>query len=142
MAKKSKTQKAKASAARAQKKQEHEVNAVVEAQSAEVEKPEVKESKLPFKKPSSSDSAIKKDSQKTTEAKKNDKKEVAPKKRRFQFLHDVRAELKRVTWPSRQDVLRWSLVVLSALLFFGILVFLLDNYVVTPILVFISGLGA
>lgn len=142
MAKKSKTQKAKASAARAQKKQEQEVSAVAEKQPAEAEKAEAKESRIPFKKPKSSEMAADKDSAKKAEVKKSDKKDAAPKKRRFQFLYDVRAELKRVTWPSRQDVLRWSLVVLGALLFFGILVFLLDNYAVTPILVFISGLGA
>lgn len=50
--------------------------------------------------------------------------------------------MKRVTWPSRQDVLRWSVVVVAALLFFGIYVAVLDNGIITPLLFLISGLGA
>ena len=38
--------------------------------------------------------------------------------------------------------LRWSGVVVVALLFFGIFVALLDNVIITPLLVFISGIGA
>ena len=70
------------------------------------------------------------------------KKEEKPKKVRFQFLQDVRAEMKRVTWPSRTDVLRWSGVVVAALLFFGIYTAVLDNVIVTPALVAITSLGA
>ena len=63
------------------------------------------------------------------------------KKRRFGFLKDVRTELKRVTWPTKQDVLRWSVVVVVALVFFGAYVAVLDNVVITPLLIAISGLG-
>ena len=63
------------------------------------------------------------------------------KKRRFGFLKDVRSELKRVTWPTKQDVLRWSVVVVVALVFFGVYVAVLDNVVITPLLIAISGLG-
>ena len=59
----------------------------------------------------------------------------------LRFLSDVRAEMRRVTWPSRADVLRWAGVVALALLLFGLLVAGLDNLVVTPLLVAISGLG-
>ncbi len=65
-----------------------------------------------------------------------------PKKKRFQFFREVRAEMKRVTWPSRTDVLRWSGVVVVALLFFGVFVALLDNAIITPLLVLVSGIGA
>ena len=71
-------------------------------------------------------------------AKKADEK---PKKKRFQFLRDVKAEMKRVTWPTRTDVLRWSGVVVVALLFFGIFVAILDNAIITPLLVLISGIS-
>ena len=64
-----------------------------------------------------------------------------PKKERFKFLKEVRAEMKRVTWPTKQEVLRWSAVVVVALLFFGIFVYVLDNFVVTPILLGIAGLA-
>ena len=48
----------------------------------------------------------------------------------------------RVTCPTKQEVIRWSLVVVAALLFFGVYVAFLDNAIVTPLLVLISGLGA
>ena len=38
--------------------------------------------------------------------------------------------------------LRWSVVVVAALLFFGIYVAVLDNGIITPLLFLISGLGA
>lgn len=134
MAKKSKTQKAKASAARQQRKAERELEVTnpqpVQAAATEPEK------KGLFKKsadtaPASSDSG--------KPAKKADEK---PKKKRFQFFRDVKAEMKRVTWPTRTDVIRWSGVVVVALLFFGIFVAVLDNAIITPLLVLISGIGA
>ena len=71
-----------------------------------------------------------------------DKKDAKPKKKRFQFFRDVKAEMKRVTWPTKQDVARWSVVVVCALIFFGVYVAVLDNLIATPLLVFVSGLGA
>ena len=50
------------------------------------------------------------------------KRQGKAKKKRFKFFKDVRAEMKRVTWPTRTDVLRWSGVVVVALLFFGVFV--------------------
>ena len=134
MAKKSKTQKAKASAARQQRKAERELEAQnPQATQAVADEPEKKGL---FKKsadaaPASSDSG--------KAAKKADEK---PKKKRFQFFRDVKGELKRVTWPTRTDVLRWSGVVVVALLFFGIFVAVLDNAIITPLLVLVSGIGA
>ena len=89
-----------------------------------------------FKKGSEDKSASSNDTAKSS------KKEDRPKKKRFQFFRDVKSEMKRVTWPTRTDVLRWSGVVVVALLFFGIFVALLDNVIITPLLVFISGIGA
>ncbi len=134
MAKKSKTQKAKASAARQQRKAERsaeEVEPKVEQAVATEEAPK----KGLFKKSAAEET-------KTPEAtvKNAKKEEKKPKKKRFQFFRDVKAEMKRVTWPSRTDVLRWSGVVVVALLFFGIFVALLDNVVITPLLVAISGI--
>ncbi|WP_418864225.1 preprotein translocase subunit SecE, partial [Slackia exigua] len=74
-------------------------------------------------------------------AKKAEKASAKPKKQRFKFLKDVRLELKRVTWPTRQEVIRWTGVVLGALVFFGVFVAVLDA-VIQPIVVAISGLGA
>ena len=127
MAKKSKTQKAKASAARQQRKANRELEE--QSPTPVAEATEEKKGGL-FKKGSEDKSA------------KSSKKEDKPKKKRFQFFRDVKSEMKRVTWPTRTDVLRWSGVVVVALLFFGIFVALLDNVIITPLLVFISGIGA
>lgn len=134
MAKKSKTQRAKASAKRAEKK---EMQALGE-QSSQSEVVEVEEpkSRLPFKRSQASSTASAK-----TEEKPQPKKEAKPAKKRG-FFKEVRSELKRVTWPTRQDVLRWTGVVVVALIFFSVFVFVLDNWVVTPLLVAISSLGA
>ncbi|MEG0376193.1 MAG: preprotein translocase subunit SecE, partial [Raoultibacter sp.] len=69
-------------------------------------------------------------------------KKPEKKAKKPNFLTEVRAEMKRVTWPTKADVLRWSGVVVVALLFFGIYVSVLDNLVVVPALMAISGLGA
>ncbi|MEC4271591.1 preprotein translocase subunit SecE [Adlercreutzia sp. R25] len=134
MAKKSKTQKAKASAARQQRKAERELEGQNPAPVA-AEATEEKKGSL-FKKGSEDKSAS------STDTAKSSKKEEKPKKKRFQFFRDVKSEMKRVTWPTRTDVLRWSGVVVVALLFFGVFVALLDNVIITPLLVFISGIGA
>lgn len=135
MAKKSKTQRAKASANRAAKK-ERAAQEALEAQSAPVEE-EPKKKGFSFGKKSSP--AKKEEAAPQKQPKKAAEK---PKKKRFAFLSDVRSEMRRVTWPTRQDVLQWSGVVVVALLFFGVFVAVLDNWVVTPILLAISSLGA
>lgn len=44
-----------------------------------------------------------------------------------QFLREVRGELKRVSWPSRSEVLSYSLVVLVAVTLLTLYVFGLDQ---------------
>ncbi len=146
MAKKSKTQRAKASAARAERREQ-----VREAESLAVEAKDVAEAdavaeapkrKL-FKRAEKTETPASDKKDKGTAEKKIEKAEKKPeKKRRFGFLKDVRAEMKRVTWPTKQDVFRWSIVVVVALAFFGVYVAALDNVVITPLLVAISGIGA
>lgn len=130
MAKKSKTQKAKASANRAAKKEQR---AQQETTPAVVEEQPKKRFSLK-KKSSEAKAQPAQQPKKTVEKKK--------KKKRFAFLSDVRSELRRVTWPSKQEVLQWSGVVVVALLFFGVFVVVLDDWIVTPILMAISSLGA
>ena len=133
MAKKSKTQRAKASAARQARKAqaaEREANAV----EATVEEA-ASEKKGLFK--SKAKSADAKPAKKAEE-----KKAAKPKKQRFKFLREVKAELKRVTWPTRPEVLRWTGVVVAALVFFGVFVAVLDNLIITPLMVALSGIGA
>lgn len=134
MAKKSKTQRAKASAARQARKELARLEA--EEPKPIVEQP-VEEKTSKVKGLFSS----KQDKQEVQQTKVKAKSEPV-KKKRFQFFRDIRAELKRVTWPTRKDVLQWSGVVVGALLFFGVFVALLDNAIITPLLVGISSLGA
>jgi preprotein translocase subunit SecE len=42
------------------------------------------------------------------------------------FLSEVRNELKRVTWPSRNEVYATTVVVILTSLFFGLYLFVLD----------------
>lgn len=121
MAKKSKTQRAKASANRQAKKAQA---AALEAQGISAE-----------------EAAKKTEAEKQQTKKAAQKKAEKPKKKRFKFLREVKAELKRVTWPTRVEVLRWTGVVVAALVFFGVFVAVLDNLIVTPLIVALSGLG-
>ena len=56
------------------------------------------------------------------------------------YLKSVRTEMKRVVWPTRNEVARMSLVVIIALVFFGVLIYIVDS-AVTPLLYAISGIG-
>ncbi len=47
-------------------------------------------------------------------------------KRLGNFLKDVRAELKKVTWPSRNEVTSTTVVVIAATIFFGFYLFFMD----------------
>jgi preprotein translocase SecE subunit len=44
-----------------------------------------------------------------------------------QFLHDVRAELKRVSWPSAVHVKNTTIITLIAVAFFAVYLFLVDK---------------
>ncbi len=43
-----------------------------------------------------------------------------------EFLHDVRVEMKQVTWPSREDVYATTWVVVATVAFFGFFLWLVD----------------
>lgn len=73
-------------------------------------------------------------------AKPKKKKENGRKGGPFAFMRECASELRRVTWPTRSETLKWSAVVIAALAFFGVFVMLLDNFVVTPLLYAVSGL--
>jgi preprotein translocase subunit SecE len=51
-----------------------------------------------------------------------------------QFLHDVRAEMKRVSWPTLVHVQNTTIITLIAVVFFAIYLFLVDlgmTYLIT-----------
>ncbi len=60
--------------------------------------------------------------------------------RRFiPFLREVRAELKKVTWPSKNEVYSTTIVVIFATIFFGFYLFFMDvvfSWVITKIKAF------
>jgi len=43
-----------------------------------------------------------------------------------EFLHDVRVEMKQVTWPSREDVVSTTGVVIATVAFFGVFLALIE----------------
>ena len=47
-------------------------------------------------------------------------------KRLGNFLRDVRSELKKVTWPSKNEVVNTTIVVIAATIFFGFYLFFMD----------------
>ena len=79
---------------------------------------------------------------KRAEAKRGRKERRGPKFmwKIVDYIKNVRTEMKRVTWPTRPEVGRMSLVVIFALVFFGILIYIVDS-AVTPVLYALSGLG-
>ncbi len=52
---------------------------------------------------------------------------VGPFGRMMQFLRDVRAEMKRVSWPSLNEVKNTTIITLIAVVFFAIYLFLVDR---------------
>ena len=57
-----------------------------------------------------------------------------PLGRMGQFLHDVRAEMKRVSWPTLTHVQNTTIITLIAVVFFAIYLFLVDlgmTYLIT-----------
>ncbi|MBM3295753.1 MAG: preprotein translocase subunit SecE [Candidatus Aminicenantes bacterium] len=47
-------------------------------------------------------------------------------KRFWTFLKDVRAELRKVTWPTRAEVTSTTIVVILSIIFFGFYLFFVD----------------
>jgi preprotein translocase subunit SecE len=52
---------------------------------------------------------------------------VGPVGRMSQFLRDVRAEMKRVSWPTIKEVQNTTIITLVAVIFFAIYLFLVDR---------------
>ncbi len=56
----------------------------------------------------------------------------APSKPKFyerwwEFLHDVRSEMRRVTWPSMKEVQNTTIITVIAVIFFAVYLFLVDQ---------------
>ena len=62
--------------------------------------------------------------------------------RRFaNYCKAVKAEMQRVVWPTKQELVNASLIVIGAIVFFGVFIAIVDNIVIIP-LNMISSLGA
>ena len=55
-----------------------------------------------------------------------------------QYLSDVRAEMRRVTWPSKTELTNYSVAVTAMLIVFGLVVWLVDTGVVAALVGFTS----
>src|SRR3954453_10848613 len=45
----------------------------------------------------------------------------------WEFLHDVRSEMRRVTWPSPKEVQNTTIITVIAVIFFAVYLFLVDQ---------------
>jgi preprotein translocase subunit SecE len=62
----------------------------------------------------------------TAQAKKASTKSAPAKKSRFSFFTEVVAELRKAHWPTRQEALRLSIVVLIVIVIVGAILGVLD----------------
>jgi preprotein translocase subunit SecE len=67
-----------------------------------------------------------KKSQALTKAKKTQSQAAQPKKRRFTFFVDIVGELRKVVWPTRQETIRLTLIVIGLCVVMGILLGAVD----------------
>ena len=70
---------------------------------------------------------VKKDAKKDTKKKASTKKkEVKTKKTHFQFLKDVRSEMAKVKWPSKKDMVKYSIATIVFVVFFALFFYAID----------------
>ena len=74
--------------------------------------------------------SYKKDSKKevkTDSSKKSKKvKTKKPKKGIFKYFHEVRVEISKVKWPSKKDMVKYSVATLVFILFFSAFFYIID----------------
>ena len=78
------------------------------------------------------------------EAKKKDAKKADSKKpglveRARTYFKGVKSEIKRVTWPTKNELVKYTGAVLGMLVFFGVLIAVVDT-VIVPVLYAYQGL--
>ena len=56
------------------------------------------------------------------------------------YLVEVAEEVRRVTWPTKPEIFKWSLIIVAAVAFFTLFATVADNFIVMPLMYFISGL--
>ena len=66
--------------------------------------------------------------------------QTAPGRQRWQFGTDVRMEVRKVVWPTRQETIQTTLIVMLMVLIVGLVLWLFDTILVA-ILKFLTGQG-
>ena len=66
---------------------------------------------------------------------KSDKK-PGPFRRLRNYLGDVRSEMRRVVWPSRDELMSYSVAIIAMLIVFGIVIWLVDSGIVAALIGF------
>jgi len=99
-----------------------------------------KDARLTDKKAAKDAKASEKSEKKAAKNSKKEQKKPSIFKRILTYFKNVRLEIKRTTWPTRNEVFRMSLIVIGALLFFGVFIFIMD-WVMTKLLEFYSTLA-
>lgn len=86
-------------------------------------------------------SALSKNAKAAAPKKKDDKKGSKPGivTRVRTYFKNVRSELKRVVWPTKPELIKYTGAVLGMLIFFGIMIAVVDA-VIVPVLYAFSGL--
>lgn len=67
--------------------------------------------------------------------KKSDKK-PGPFRRLRNYLGDVRSEMRRVVWPSHDELMSYSVAIIAMLIVFGIVIWLVDSGIVAALIGF------
>ena len=67
--------------------------------------------------------------------KKSDKKPGLFRRLR-NYLGDVRSEMRRVVWPSRDELMSYSVAIIAMLVVFGIIIWLVDSGIVAALVGF------
>ncbi len=49
------------------------------------------------------------------------------------YFKGVKVEIQRVVWPTRPELVSASLIVVAALVFFGVLIAIVDNVIIIPL---------
>ncbi len=59
-------------------------------------------------------------------------------RRFFNYLAEVRSELRRVTWPSKEELKSYSVAIIAMLIVFGVVIWLVDSGIVAALVGYTS----
>ena len=80
--------------------------------------------------------AQKKAEAKQAQARKSREADRKPKGKILSYFSGVRSEMHRVVWPSRSELLSYAIAVIFLLIFFGLIIWLVDTGIVAGLVQF------